>query len=69
MEALFYSVKEMASILGIAERSVYRIKEQIPGYVKIGGQVLFNRRTFHHRTKGHEPVGNAVEFADPHGIT
>jgi len=49
---MFYSVGQMSEILGITERSVYRSKEKIPGYVKISGRVYFRKSTFEKATLG-----------------
>lgn len=62
--ALFYSVGEMADILGITERSVYRSKSKIPGYVKIAGRCYFNRQVFHRETQGQEPEKEKGLFVD-----
>ena len=68
--ALFYSVGEMADILGITERSVYRLKGSIPGYVKLGGRIYYNRQTFHNKTLGNqEPVKDkTATVSDRHNL-
>lgn len=69
MEAMFYSVGEMAGLLGITERSVYRLNKQIPGYCKIGGRVYYNRQTFQKMTLGiPEPKEKIVSVTDRHGL-
>lgn len=69
MEAMFYSVGQMSEILGITERSVYRSKEQIPGYVKISGRVYFRISTFEKMTQGtQKPAERAVPVSDRHGL-
>ena len=69
MEAMFYSVGEMAGLLGITERSVYRLGNKIPGYCKIGGRVYYNRQTFQKMTLGiPEPKDLVVAVDDRHGL-
>lgn len=69
MKAMFYSVGEMAIILGIDQRSVYRLKEKIPGYNKLGGRIYYNRSTFHKATLGtQEPVDEVMPVGDKHNL-
>lgn len=68
MESLFYSVGEMSEILKITERSVYRSKEKIFGYVKIGGRVYFRKDTFLRMTKGSEPKERVMFVSDKHNL-
>lgn len=66
---LFYSVAEMAEILGMTERSVYRLKSKVPGYIKLGGRVYYNRQTFQKATLGAtEPKERAIVGNDRHGL-
>lgn len=70
MESRFYSVGEMSVILGMTERSIYRLGRKIPGYCKIGGRVYFNRATFDKATLGtQEPAKTeAVPVYDRHSL-
>ena len=42
IEAKFFSVKEVAVMLGKCNKWVYQRKEKIPGYTRIAGAILFN---------------------------
>jgi hypothetical protein len=42
----------MADILGMTERSVYRLGDKVAGYVKIGGRVYYRKSTFERATVG-----------------
>jgi hypothetical protein len=69
MDGLFYSVGEMATILGVTERSVYRLNRKIPGWVKIGGRCYINRQTFLKATQGtQEPKEKGVASSARHGL-
>ena len=46
IEAKFFSVKEVAVMLGKCNKWVYQRKEKIPGYTRIAGAILFNREVF-----------------------
>jgi hypothetical protein len=66
---MFYSVGEIASLLGITERSVYRLNRKIPGWVKVGGRCYVNRQTFLKMTQGtKEPEEKIVGVDDRHGL-
>ena len=71
MKALFYSVGEIAEVLGITERSVYRLKGKIPGYVKIGGRIYYNRQTFLRETQGDSKPAKVMPASvdDRHRLT
>jgi len=69
MEGLFYSVGEMATILGITERSVYRLKNSVTGYVKVGGRIYYRKETFLKATLGtEEPKERVAPISDRHGL-
>jgi excisionase family DNA binding protein len=40
----FYTVKEVASYLGVSEKWVYRHRDLVPGHFKLGSLLLFDRR-------------------------
>lgn len=61
MKAMFYSVKEMSEILGITERSVYRSKEKLPGYIKLSGRCYFRKSTFLQSTLGNQEPAREEE--------
>ena len=70
MECLFFTVAEVADLLGITERSVYRLKDKVPGYVKVGGLVRYRKTTFMRATQGtEEPAGMVSPISDRHGLT
>ncbi|MFH2045960.1 MAG: helix-turn-helix domain-containing protein [Pseudomonadota bacterium] len=52
MKDLFMTVNEVADCLGVNAKTIYKWSKTIPGYIKIGGNVLFNRQTFLNGTKG-----------------
>lgn len=58
MERLMLTVSEVADILYLDEKTVYRIASSLPGYIKISGSVRFNKETFLAGIKGHKPVVN-----------
>jgi len=51
----FWTVNHVSDYLGICAKTVYQLKETIPGYFKIGGRIMFNRRTLIKHTTGHDP--------------
>jgi excisionase family DNA binding protein len=70
METLFMTVQEVADCLRINSKTVYKLSKTIPGYIKIGGNVLFNRQTFLEKTKGFQPREKSSHGgADRHGLT
>ncbi|MFH1052736.1 MAG: helix-turn-helix domain-containing protein [bacterium] len=45
-ECLSLTVKQVASLLGMSNKWVYRHKDEIPGYFKIAGAILFDKEIF-----------------------
>jgi excisionase family DNA binding protein len=43
MATNFLSVKEVSSLLGISEKTVYRMKAEIPGYFRLGSMIFFDK--------------------------
>jgi hypothetical protein len=56
MERLVLTVGEVARLLFLDEKTVYRIASRLPGYLKIEGSVRFNRQTFFDGMTGLKPV-------------
>jgi hypothetical protein len=71
MERLMLTVSEVAEILYLDEKTVYRIAKELPGYIKIAGSVRFNRETFLAGVKGHKPVARPASALaeDKHLLT
>ena len=46
MEQLDYTVDEVANLLGLSTRTVYRDPSLIPGYYRIGGSIRFHKAAF-----------------------
>jgi excisionase family DNA binding protein len=69
MERLMLTVSEVADILYLDEKTVYRIASKLPGYIKIGGSVRFNRETFLAGIKGSKPARiRDCAVADRHNL-
>ncbi len=39
----FYTVKEVAAYLGVSEKWVYRHREVVPGFFRLGSLILFDK--------------------------
>lgn len=69
MERLMLTVGEVARLLFLDEKTVYRIAKELPGYIKIAGSVRFNRETFMAGMSGLKPAKRqACEVADRHKL-
>lgn len=75
MAHFLMTVGETADFLKCDEKTVYRNKEKIPGYVKIAGRIYFNRQTLEKWTVGHQPaesravdISRKMDKTNPHGL-
>ena len=50
MKALYYSVGELATVIGVSERTIYRRPWDFPGYTRFGRIIRFHIKTFHRET-------------------
>lgn len=56
MQDLFLTVKDLSVLMGVDERTIYKWAKTIPGYIKYGGSVRFNRQTFLKHAEGYKPA-------------
>lgn len=45
MEKQYLAVCEVAELLGCSEKTIYRIKATIPGFIRIGSLIRFHKAT------------------------